>query len=148
MHVKAEPGLYTHTHTKNYIPHTLGYSPPQVDRIWGICGSYYSIPEALFYRITYGRQYIHKQTWNPKRVTVPCPVNMAPHDVHVGSGEGTLHIRVARLMMSPLARSLRVSRPPRFRFDHSRTPNPDLKPLPRIQRKPPLPAREDSGFRL
>ena len=25
------------------------YSPPQVDRIWGIMGSYYNIPKAIFY---------------------------------------------------------------------------------------------------
>ena len=26
-----------------------GYSPPQVDRIWDIWGSYYHIPKAIFY---------------------------------------------------------------------------------------------------
>ena len=25
------------------------YSPPEVDRIWGIWGSYYNIPKAIFY---------------------------------------------------------------------------------------------------
>ena len=25
------------------------YSPPQVDRIWGIWGSYFNIPKAMFY---------------------------------------------------------------------------------------------------
>ena len=25
------------------------YSPPQVDRIWGIWGSYYNMPKAIFY---------------------------------------------------------------------------------------------------
>ena len=25
------------------------YSPPSVDRMWGICGSYYNIPKAIFY---------------------------------------------------------------------------------------------------
>ena len=25
------------------------YSPPYVDRIWGIWGSYYNIPKAIFY---------------------------------------------------------------------------------------------------
>ena len=26
-----------------------GYSPPEVDRIWGIWGSYCNIPKAMFY---------------------------------------------------------------------------------------------------
>ena len=28
---------------------TQCYSPPEVDRIWGIWGSYYNIPKAIFY---------------------------------------------------------------------------------------------------
>ena len=27
----------------------LGFRAPQVDRIWGIWGSYYNIPNAVFY---------------------------------------------------------------------------------------------------
>ena len=27
-------------------------SPPNVDRIWGICGSYFNIPKAIFYLLT------------------------------------------------------------------------------------------------
>ena len=32
-------------------PHwdTKNYSPPEVNRIWGIWGSYYNIPKAMFY---------------------------------------------------------------------------------------------------
>ena len=32
----------------------LGYSPPEVDRIWGIWGSYYSVPKAIFYLLKGG----------------------------------------------------------------------------------------------
>ena len=31
-----------------HIPTTHKYSPPQVDRIWGIWGSYYTVPKAKF----------------------------------------------------------------------------------------------------
>ena len=30
-------------------PGFRAYSPPDVDRIWGIWGSYYNIPKAVFY---------------------------------------------------------------------------------------------------
>ena len=33
------------------------YSPPQVDRIWGIWGSYYNLPKAIFYLLK--GEYIH-----------------------------------------------------------------------------------------
>ena len=33
----------------NYYLGFRVYSPPQVDRIWGIWGSYYTIPQAIFY---------------------------------------------------------------------------------------------------
>ena len=32
----------------------VSYSTPQVDRIWGIWGSYYSIPKAIFYLLKGG----------------------------------------------------------------------------------------------
>ena len=32
------------------------YSPPQVDRIWGIWGSYYNIPKVMFYNGDYKSQ--------------------------------------------------------------------------------------------
>ena len=30
-------------------PGFWAYSPPEVDRIWGIWGSYYNIPKAIFF---------------------------------------------------------------------------------------------------
>ena len=37
---------------------TLYYSPPEVDRIWGIWGSYYNIPKARFYLLKGGYRVI------------------------------------------------------------------------------------------
>ena len=34
----------------------MGYSPPSVDRIWGVWGSYYDIPKAIFYLLKLDKQ--------------------------------------------------------------------------------------------
>ena len=50
----------------------LPYSPSQVDRIWGMWGSYYKIPKAIFYLL--------KGDYNPKPSTLSCPFKAADLD--------------------------------------------------------------------
>ena len=49
--VCSEGGFrYTIMYAKQHYLHFLGfYSPAKVDRIWGIWGSYYNIPTAIFF---------------------------------------------------------------------------------------------------
>ena len=39
-------------------------SPPLVDRIWGIWGSYYNIPKAIFYLLK-GDYILKQEAWTP-----------------------------------------------------------------------------------
>ena len=39
------------------------YSPPSVDRMWGICGSYYNIPKAIFYLLK-GHRGVGFKVWD------------------------------------------------------------------------------------
>ena len=53
--MNREPGSYI----------GMMYSAPQVDRIWGIWGSYYNIPKAIFYLLNgdyrVKGQYLHDE---------------------------------------------------------------------------------------
>ena len=41
-----------------YLCICWGYSPPSVDRIWGIWGSYYTIPKAIFDLLKWDYKYL------------------------------------------------------------------------------------------